>query len=413
LSPAANASRLNPWLRRLIGIAAWLVAFHTLLAYGLPAGVFAAIVLLLGALFYRVGALGAVTTAAALLTVTLVYALAIKLTGLEDALYYRPHERLASYDYEHNHRAYRRNAELAMRMPHGDLQSMTRADIAQARDVVFRTDSDGFRNDADYRGQRYVLVGDSFIAAVGDSQEDMLNAQLARDHGIETYNLGHPGDLGDYLAYIEGFRRRHGEDFKVLLFLFEGNDFPDALPPPRHQRYPAFALFWKRYYNLFSDTGVFRLTRSLIKRATRFGSIARSEDVAIHPVGDVPMGFYQPYIEASRRAEYRPGPEVAAALATLAPQLEHVFFVPTKYRVYHKQIAPAEHLPNAHWGWLADICRSHGLRCTDLTPALTAAAERLLPQGRFTWWRDDTHWNAEGMAVAARAVAAALEQRAR
>jgi hypothetical protein len=29
----------------------------------------------------------------------------------------------------------------------------------------------------------------------------------------------------------------------------------------------------------------------------------------------------------------------------------------------------------------------------------------LLKKGEFTWWRDDTHWNRHGIAVAARVVA--------
>lgn len=394
--------------RRWLGIAAFLIVLHTLLAYGLPVGAFVLIALALGFLFYRVGPLGALTVALGFVAATLLYALVIRLGGLENAMYYRPHERLVAYDYEHRHRSYRRNAVVEMRMPHGDLQSMTGEDIAQPRDVVFRTDDHGFRNDVGYRGQRYVLVGDSFIAAVGDTQANMLNAQLERDYGIDSYNLGHPGNLTDYIAYIEGFRARYGQDFKVLLFLFEGNDFPDALPEIANKRYSRFSLFWKRYYNMFSDTNVFRLTKSLVKRATRLRSIAGSENVRTYDVHGQRLGFYVPYIAATTRAEYRPGPEVERAILAIGPQLEHVFFIPTNYRVYHRHIAPGEALPHAHWEYLSALCRRHQLRCTDLTPALVAASDRLLRAGRFSWWQDDTHWNADGMAAAARVVAEVL-----
>jgi len=408
MSAARDRRMPRTWARRATGVFAWLIAFHVLLAYGLPPAAFALIILALAVLFYRSGVLAGVAVAAALLLVTLLCAGVIALFHLDDALYYRPHERLATFDYRTGHRSYSPNATLTMRMPHGDLQSMTREPIAQPRDVRFRTDSDGFRNDADYHGQHYVLVGDSFIAGVGDSQEDTLDAQLARRYRFNSYNLGHPGSIADYRAYIEGFRKRHGADFRVLLFLFEGNDFPDALSPPGESRHGAVALAVKRYYNLFSDTAIHRLTKALLKRATQFGRIARSDSVEIHPIGGARMAFYRSYIDVTRSSGYRPGPSVEQALLAIGPQLEHVFFVPTKYRVYHQQVAPGEALPHARWDWLAEVCRRHRLGCTDLTPALVGASRRLLTEGRFTWWLDDTHWNSEGMGAAAAAVVATV-----
>jgi len=392
--------------RRGIGLAAFLLSFHTLLAYGLAPGVFLVLVVALAIVYYRVGYLGAATIALALLGATLVYALAIKLTGFESAMYYRPHERLVTYDYQHNHRVYRRNARIEMRMPHGDLQSMTKTPIAQARDVVFQTDSDGFRNDRDYHGQRYVLVGDSFIAAVGDTQDAMLNVQLERDYGIAGYNLGQPGNLYDYLAYIRGFRERYANETRFLLFLFEGNDFPATLPDISKKKYSDAGLFWKRYYNLFSDTGTFRLTKSLYKRLSKLDEIERSDNVKIFQVRDQTMAFYAPYIEVAKQTDYRPDAGVERGITASGAQ--HIFFIPTKYRVYHNYLEPGTNLPNAHWDYLSGVCKKHGLNCTNLTAPLVAAADELLKTGQLVWWRDDTHWNAQGTAVAARVVAERL-----
>lgn len=393
--------------RRGIGLAAFLLSFHTLLAYGLAPGVFLVLVVALGVVYWRTGYLGAVTISLALLAVTLLYALAIKLTGFESAMYYRPHEQVATYDYKYNHRVYRRNARVEMRMPYGDLQSMTKTPIAQPREVVFQTDSDGFRNDRDYHGQPYALVGDSFIAAVGDSQEAMLNIQLERDYGVATYNLGHPGNLNDYLAYIRGFRQRYGEQPVILLFLFEGNDFPEALPDPSKKKYGKFGLFWKRYYNLFSDTGMFRLTKSLYKRLSKLDEIERSENVKTFKVRDQTVAFYAPYIDVTNKADYRPDASVEQAI--VATGARHVFFIPTKYRVYHNHLEPGARLPNAYWDYLSGVCGKHKLQCTNLTAPLTAAADQLLKSGQLLWWSDDTHWNARGMAVAARVVAERLK----
>ena len=267
---------------------------------------FLVLVVALAIVYYRAGYLGAVTISLALLGVTLLYALAIKLTGFESAMYYRPHEQLVTYDYRYNHRVYRHHARIEMRMPYGDLQSMTKTPIAQPRDVVFQTDSDGFRNARDYHGQRYVLVGDSFIAALGDTQDAMLNVQLERDYGIASYNLGHPGNLHDYLAYIDGFRARHGDQATILLFLFEGNDFAEPLPDLVKKKYSAAGLFWKRYYHIFSYTGVYRLTKSLYKRLSKLDEIERADNVRLFGVAGQTMAFHAPYIDATRRRSTGP-----------------------------------------------------------------------------------------------------------
>jgi hypothetical protein len=73
--------------------------------------------------------------------------------------------------------------------------------------------------------------------------------------------------------------------------------------------------------------------------------------------------------------------------------------------VYSAHLKPGETLPSAQWDYLNGICRKYTLRCTDLTAPLVRESARLLKKGEFTWWRDDTHWNRHGIAVAARVVA--------
>ena len=55
---------------------------------------------------------------------------------------------------------------------------MTSARIGVARDVEYHIDHYGFRNDADYAGEPYVLVGDSFIVGSSNTQTDLLAARL-------------------------------------------------------------------------------------------------------------------------------------------------------------------------------------------------------------------------------------------
>jgi len=42
-----------------------------------------------------------------------------------------------------------------------------------------------------------------------------------------------------------------------------------------------------------------------------------------------------------------------------------------------------------------------GVPVVNLTAAMRAHAARELERGRYIYWRDDTHWNARGIALAA------------
>ena len=390
--------------RRVFGFIAWLIVFHVLLAYGLPEWLFVTLVILLGILYYRIGAFGAMTVSLTLVAITVVYGLALKITGLEDSIYFRPDEKYARFDYTNYHRGYQPNVHLDTKMPHGDLRAMTTEDIAEPRHMIFDTDSQGFRNERDYHGQRYLLVGDSFVAGNSNSQPDLLYAQLLARYGLDTYSRAYQGNLADYATYIRSFQRRYGDDFRVLLFIFEGNDFEESRARPEY----ALARFGRRYYSLFSEFNTYRVTMSLYKRLTRGRAIREGSAIEMAELGGKKVAFYQQYIAVTRRASWPEPQGFEQTLAGLKPVLEHVYFIPTKYRVYSKHLKPDEKLPNAQWDYLNGLCRKYQLRCHNLTEPLVRESDALLQQGEFTWWRDDTHWNRHGIAVAARVVASDL-----
>lgn len=391
-------SQKRPWIAGL----ALLATLHLLLFYGLPGGILLAVLLGLGILYFRAGALAAVATTLALGLATLLCAVVIHLLGLDKAMYYRPHERLVVQDYDLGHRAYKKDARVEMDMPHGDLKALTAAPLAQPRRVVFRTDHAGFRNDAEYVPGQMVLVGDSFVVGMGDSQPDILSAQLNRDWRLPSYNLGHPGDISDYLATVRAFRIRHPGPFRGALFLFEGNDFETSYEPAKASS--PLARWLGRYYGFFSATDLHRVTRSLYTRAVKSRDIASSDNVRMETLAGRHMGFYTPYVAVTTRDKFTMPTAMARDLEELAGQMERVFFIPTNYRVYASLLGRPSP-PHAQWKALDGLCREKGWRCVDLTPALVAASAELLKQGKFTWWLDDTHWNRDGMAVAARVVA--------
>ncbi|MBI5937117.1 MAG: hypothetical protein HY850_04645 [Betaproteobacteria bacterium] len=395
---------------RLGIVIALLASLHLLLFYGLPASVLVAVLAVLAVVYFRSGAVAATAITLSLALATGLGAVAIHLLGLDRAMYYRPHEQLAMQDYGKGHRAYRPNTEIRMQVPHGDLQALTGASLAQPREVLFRTDCEGFRNDADYRAGEPVLLGDSFVVGMADSQQDTLSAQLAARHGIHAYNLGQPGDVADYLIYYRAFRQRHPEAGPAALFLFEGNDFPEGKYEDAAARTLGPASRWLgRYYGLFTDTAFYRVTKSLWKRASFSSDIAASSHVRIETVAGQAMGLYTPYVEVTQRSDYAMPDAMRQDLIELGRQMAAIYFIPSNYRVYAQPLGVAA-LPNAQWQSLSKLCAEQGWRCIDLSPALAEAATRGLERGEFVWWRDDTHWNRAGIAVAARVVAQTLGQ---
>ena len=336
------------------------------------------------------------------------YAGVLRASGFDERIYYRFHERFATWRPRLGHRAYPPGITYRAR-EYGDLQNLTPDPITEPRDVAFRTDSDGFRNDHDYTDEPWVLVGDSFVLGVGTTQEEILQMDLAR-RGIRAYNLGHPGDLLDYEVYWRSFTARHGRTARLVLFMFEGNDFPGE--GRARLRAPWRVALDERTRDLTAP--LTRLATYRVTRALTASFAARSErngaDVQVQVVAGAPMAFYVPYIRHAHATALEGMAPMDAAFARLAPDLAAAFFIPTNYRVYQPLLFPDDRLADASWQHLARLCDEFHVSCTDLTPALTRRSAELLASDRLTWWRDDTHWNGAGMDAAAEVVAGVLRE---
>jgi hypothetical protein len=334
------------------------------------------------------------------------YAGALRASGFDQAIYYRFHERFATWNPRDGHRTYLPGISWQA-LEHGDLQIFTREPIAEPRYVLFHSDSEGFRNDADYAGEPWVLIGDSFVVGQGTTQADILQERLAA-RGISAYNLAHPGGPLDYESYWRSFVSRHGRNSRPVLFLFEGNDFPEKVGArERSGWWVALDYRVRGAIAPLTRLATYRVTRSLVSRLTKRAEL-EGEQVDVRPLAGARLAFLAGELQLTRAAQLEDMTVTDASFARLAPDLAAVFFIPTKYRVYQRWLAPAERLPNASWQHLAQLCKEYRLSCTDLTPALVSRSEALLSEGRFTWWRDDIHWNGEGIDAAAARVADVL-----
>lgn len=392
----------------LLLLLAALLLWHTLLFYGLPLPALFLLWLLLCAWLLRAGPPTALLAACVIAIFSLLLNVFIDMTGLERGIYYRPHELMKSSRADFGE-TFRPNTEFRMEAKFGDIEAREKAGIREPHEIAYRTDSLGFRNPANYQAQDFVLVGDSFLAGANDSESCLISAWLRQDHRLDTYNLGFPGDMNDYVRRVNAFRRAKGNDFKLALFVFEGNDFRPFSNAPA-----ADDDLLDGYYNYFKQSSLWRYTRWLYLRGSG-KSKDRGQKALVRPIGNLPMAFLssEPPLATHRTPYAETSLRFADALQLLKPNLVQIFFIPTKYRVYARWIdgGGADSLSNAQWDYLAEVARQANIPAFDLTPALTQEAERLLPAGQYVYWRDDTHWNCHGMRAAAVPVAQQLRLR--
>ncbi|MBX3703147.1 MAG: hypothetical protein KF822_05185 [Steroidobacteraceae bacterium] len=338
--------------------------------------------------------------------------------------YYRPHEVLALDT------RYKPSELLVMHVPHGDLlaidPSLSR-DLAVPRTEIFRTDSLGFRNDYDYSGQKLLIVGDSFVAGNGNSQEHTITARLLTQFGVYSYNLGFQAGPFGYSERISWLREHFPRDACVVLLMFEGNDFQSITSlgaaaytdVPRGLRETA-----KKYVRFVREPFVLpRVVYGLVTRAQAVIKSRVSERVPNHQrnaadkesrvtlLGTVrgrPIAFLAGYAEVVYRTQYDDFGFLHQNLARARP--DTIFFVPDKFRVYGPLLDdPVDGaFPDAQWAHLKRAADDLGIPAFNLTERLLSRSAKLADSGDLTFWPDDTHWNVHGMDVAAEAIIADL-----
>lgn len=375
---------------------------HALLFYGLPLPALVTLWLLLSAWLYLAGPAPALLVAFSIGFFTLLLNVFVGVSGLERSIYYRPHEQMKARNADYGD-TFKPNTQASMSALFGDIEAMEKVGIKEPHEIAYVTDGLGFRNPADYHGQSFVLVGDSFLAGANDTQSCLISEQLRQNHGLDTYNLGFPGNMDEYVQRVRAFRKAKGEDFKMALFVFEGNDFYPFTNSPVEQK-----TLLKSYHAFFMHSSLWRYTRWLYLRTQKKHGNQQSKPF-VRKIGRESVAFLssEPPLAGGSTPLDESRLHFVDALNILKPNLVQIFFVPVKYRVYAKWLADKP-LPNAQLDYLRQAARQAAIPVFDLTPALVQEAERLLAQGQYVYWRDDTHWNCNGMRAVAAPVASQL-----
>lgn len=401
----ADHKRFKP----LIIIISFFITLNALLFYGFVRdGTWLVIAILLVPLCFKIGHINFLIMSVSFAVVTLALVLVFQCLPRESIFQY-PHSILISRD-SHGRYIYKPNKSVTMTQKYGNLKSVSSEGVKidyESRKVFWKIDSFGFRNDSDYSYEKFILVGDSFIAGNGNSQEDLISSRLKEKYGAQVYNLGIMGDIADYVSNINKFKAKYGSDFKALMFIFEGNDFIRKATINKIDAVRNFKVVYKNllreYKSFFSRTYLYRYTYAAYKSITKNINV---NEVKVIDINGHRMGYHDDGTEVVTRESYDFPPYWAEGIASVKNNLESIIFIPAKYRVYHDfpNPAPKDKLPSANWESIRNLGLKLGIPTIDLTQPLREESKELLKKNEFTFWKDDTHWNRNGMAVAARVI---------
>jgi len=351
------------------------------------------------------------------------------------AIWYREHEKWAVGQ------KYIPSVKDVIQQPFGDLvatnRSSTFSEINALKDprmVRFQTDKFGYRNSKDISSAKFVLVGDSFIVGNGTDQSEIASEWFGKFSGEVVANVAFPGTPDQYEERMLGMIRNMDKNASLILFYYEGNDFYQSQPPnlsfsllsnisinydklelqkdkalvylhPRNQT--LFRLIRRSSYAINTKIrDVIKKNRPAQKNETS-NSIENSskhqplennssdEAVEIRLIGEKLVGFLGYENLATEQENLK---AYIIQDSYLLSRIDAVVFIPTKWRVYSQWVnaEPTESALN----FLSKSYSKLNIPVYDLSKILSSEASRLLPSNQYVYWRDDSHWNGNGIKAA-------------
>ena len=302
---------------------------------------------------------------------------------------------------------------------YGDLAVMLgQPEYREIRAVRFVTDEAGFRNEPGARSQRnrLILLGDSFGAGSGGTQESMLSSILNTRYQVTNYNLsmGGASPWQEFVTLKQEFSNINlAPGAGILWLLFSGNDLEDL----------KSANFDVRHNGFFKRTAIMLTTlyhRSPIRQLLQTRK-DRRHLVAVERSGRVPLLFFVPYLERVGRTKAQviahPGylrlhdaVEAMTAFCDSHRLRLYIVLIPSKEEVYSWVAdSPSRAVEPMAMSGLAQVlqewAKAKEIPFLDLGPDFEQAAQReLRANARLLYWRDDTHWNEAGQQLAAQLI---------
>ncbi len=345
--------------------------------------------------------------------------------------FYRAHEK-----YKTKKKNYQKNVSDIIFMPYGDIYVIDsglnnkRDLIIEPREQQFITDSYGIRNNkTKIEDAEIILVGDSFIVGNGNTQKYIPSNVLSEISGKKIASLSYGGfDGKDYEMIINKFLNIIKKDAKIFVFYFEGNDFKKInrqinkkkiinkkeIDNSKYILWRGYKIPWlsgtirfayerlernkdKFLLRILSEKNYFlRNVRAKSHRMHRnFFSILHNTGSSIKyfEIGNRMVGFlytdnfemnndYTTYIFKNNK---------------ILERVSGIFFIPTKSRIYSNYINLITHDGNDKLKYLEDAYSELNKPVYDLSEKMKPLVSKYLSEGKYLYWRDDTHWNHYGI----------------
>lgn len=313
---------------------------------------------------------------------------------------------------------------------YGDLAAMSGdPTFREWREIQFQTDALGFRNNSIPDTIDLLILGDSFGAGGGTTQNKMFSSVLERKYGIPTYNLSYPG--GPYDEFVnfvhESSKLKFSPHATIVWAWYTGNDVPDSTGEfvgvdqlPWNTMLQAWLVRYHTYRNRSPLKQWWQIMQE-VKPGTGGGVVVRRL-----PTGE-PFLFLRSQedwaAQSKQAVEEHPNfikitrsLELMKAL-TLEQGLNLVVLIlPTKGEVYpwifaSPKASIADVYPSGFALATISSCEAAHVECYDIKPYLLEHGARLYTSsGKLLWWRDDTHIGEEGHAAVAEFIASILRR---
>jgi hypothetical protein len=308
---------------------------------------------------------------------------------------------------------------------YGDAAAMgNMPELRQYRREVFTTDAFGFRNVGDLRtrGVAAIMIGDSSAVGSGVSDDQTLPARLTALSNCGVYNAGGE-DAQPGPDRVVALSRKLGVRGGLVIHLYtEDRELP-TVPPIRKRRVDQILALTPDWMNSvvgrirgIVTVSPLRILGERALKALENGRILPN----IYAVNVVKAAVYNGdtmlFPAAHVRNFYRTRALAADYWTWLQTDLrtEHldllVLLVPGKYSVYRPFLVDQPPVGDGMGDFLARVereLRGAGVPVLNLAPMFAAQAGAHLARHEYLYWLDDTHWNAQGIDLAAAAIHAA------
>lgn len=295
------------------------------------------------------------------------------------------------------------------------------------RQLVFKTDSHGFRNDLLETRQTQdpidlILLGDSVGTGAGTTQSETWASIFAQMYHLHTYNLSMPKSSPWHeLMNLEIESQRLHTDKKtvVLWVMFSGNDlddtYEDGLTPSVSHKW------WRPIYGsllTFRSLSPIRVISEGIQWRLRLQHPMKP--VVVRTLEDGRNILFRPRYQVAVERTYdqvRQHPNYPKLIAIIDEMKRFaatqnlsvaVVVAPAKEEIYSWVLNGTTAADDTMSGFskaVADRCAMDGLTFLDLKPLfIQAARTEFAKSGKLLWWEDDTHWNGLGHQLAASVV---------